>query len=185
MTEILINGIETLKSLGPFIIFLVIIIESMIPLIPVGVFMTLNFVILGPFLGFITSWMATIIGCSLAFFICRRGFSKYFYQRVRRHPQFKRLINRISRLKLSHMVIYLAVPFTPAFMFNLGCGLTAVSYWRFLIACLIGKISLVYFWGYIGISLLESLTNPVVLCEIVGLVLLAYLVSLLIQKIFI
>lgn len=182
LEEILINTIELFKTLGPLIISLVIVIESVIPIIPVGIFVALNIIILGTFWGAILSWVASLLGCSLSFYICRKGLSKYLYQYVEKRPKFKTLMNKISNLKVSHMVLYLAVPFTPAFMFNLACGLTKVPYRRFLVACLIGKVTLVYFWSYIGCSIMDSIRNPIILLEIVIVTLLAYMISLLVQK---
>jgi uncharacterized membrane protein YdjX (TVP38/TMEM64 family) len=180
--DILIKTIDILRELGPIIIFLVIVIESIMPIIPVGVFITLNIIILGPVLGFIISWIATNLGCILSFYICRKGFSSYLYRKVKDRPKFNQIMDNISNMKLSHMVLYVAVPFTPAFMFNFACGLTKVPFQRFLIAILVGKISLIYFWGYIGTSLIESIKNPLILLEVIITVLLAYMVSLLVQK---
>ena len=46
----------------------------------------------------------------------------------------------------------------------------------------LGKISLVYFWGYIGTSLIESLKNPIILIRIFFLVLVMYIISQFVNK---
>ena len=45
-----------------------------------------------------------------------------------------------------------------------------------------GKIFLVLFWGYIGTSLIESINNPVIIIKIVVIVLVAYIVSKILNK---
>ena len=47
---------------------------------------------------------------------------------------------------------------------------------------MIGKISLVYFWGYIGVSLIDSLKNPYVLVKVLVLVFVVYIISYIVNK---
>ena len=42
---------------------------------------------------------------------------------------------------------------------------------------MIGKIPMVYFWGFIGKSLIESITDPYTLAQIAVMLILAYLAS--------
>ena len=53
---------------------------------------------------------------------------------------------------------------------------------KFIVALLIGKIGLVYFWGYIGTSLVESLKNPIILVKIVIILLVTYIISKLLKS---
>ena len=54
---------------------------------------------------------------------------------------------------------------------------------KFLIATIIGKISLVYYCGFVGTSILESFSNPVVLIKIIILLLFTYVLSKIVNKI--
>ena len=49
-------------------------------------------------------------------------------------------------------------------------------------AIMIGKISLVLFWGFIGTSLIDSLKDPVILIKIIILVVGAYIISKIFSK---
>ena len=53
---------------------------------------------------------------------------------------------------------------------------------KFIIALCIGKCFMVYFWGYVGTSLIQSLTNPIIILRIVTLVFIAYIISKAINK---
>jgi len=77
----------------------------------------------------------------------------------------------------------IALPFTPAFLINIVCGLSKMEPKKFLLSILIGKISIVYFWGYVGTGLIESLQNPKIFLEIIIILLVAYAFSRVIQKI--
>ena len=57
-----------------------------------------------------------------------------------------------------------------------------MKYDKFLISSIIGKPFMVYFWGYIGVTLLESLTHPEYLVKIVIMLIVAYVLSMFINK---
>ena len=53
---------------------------------------------------------------------------------------------------------------------------------KFLIALFIGKTSIVYFWGYVGTSLLESFTDIMVIIKVGLLLVLAFFLSKFLEK---
>ena len=88
----------------------------------------------------------------------------------------------LSEETLIQLFLIMALPFTPAFAVNIGAGLSDIEPKKFFAALIVGKLPLVYFWGFIGKSLLESLTDPYTLAQIVVMLILAYLVSKLVNK---
>ena len=76
----------------------------------------------------------------------------------------------------------MAMPFTPAFAINIGAGLSEIDAKKFFAALMVGKISMIYFWGFIGKSLLESISDPYTIAQITGMLILAYLVSKVVNK---
>ena len=161
--------------------FLLIIVESIIPVLPLAVFIALNVITFGSVFGFIISWLATVIGCMLAFFICRKLKNKYEkkYKDNKSISKFKKYLNKIS---YSNLVLLLALPFTPAFAINIGAGLSDIDSKKYFSALIIGKFPMVYFWGFIGKTLLESITDPYTIAQIVIMLILAYLVSKVVNK---
>ena len=81
-----------------------------------------------------------------------------------------------------NLVLLIAVPFTPQFAVNIGAGLSKMSRKKFFAALIIGKLPLVYFWGFIGKSLLESITDISTLAQIGFMLLIAFLVSKIANK---
>ena len=78
-----IENIQYLESTSPQILSIllgmsVIILESMIPILPLALFIALNMLLFGYLQGFIMSWMATCIGCFISFTIVRYGLKKPF-----------------------------------------------------------------------------------------------------------
>lgn len=163
--------------LGIFIIIL----ESILPMLPLGLFVAFNVVIFGNVLGFFMSWGATLIGCSLSFFIFRK-IRKKIDNYIERKPKFKNVMENINKISFSNLVIIMAFPFTPAFSINIGAGLSNIPYKKFIMAASIAKVSIVYFWGYIGSTFIESMTDPGVLIKLGIIFLIAFLLSKFVTK---
>lgn len=174
--------LNNLGIYGPILGCILIIFESILPILPLFVFITLNFMAFGTILGFIISWVFTIIGCLLSFFLFRKKISNWFTKKISNKKEITKLMNIISKIKLEQLTLIIAVPFTPAFLVNIAAGLSKMSFKKYLIAIIIGKIFLVFFWGFVGTSLVQSLTNPVALIKVVILVLIAYIISKLVNK---
>ena len=178
------NVTTWLVSFGPIAGVILILLESVLPMLPLSVFITLNMVSYGKFLGFIISWLATVAGCMSSFFLFRYFFQKKLYRFINKKDseQLKKIMKAISTINFSNLVVLIALPFTPAFLVNIAGGVSKIKVKKFFLAILIGKIIMVYFWGYIGTSLLESLTDIMVLIKVVALLLGAFIVSKIIEK---
>jgi len=174
MEQIINQVIENLEQLvissppylGVLIGMFVIVLESMLPMLPLAVFIALNMVLFGNLAGFVMSWVATIIGCILMFIISRKYFSNFFERKTKNSKKVKNLMNIINKMEFSTLVIITALPFTPAFLINIAAGLSKMSYKKFILNILISKIAVIYFWGYIGTTFLESLNDMSVLVKL-------------------
>ena len=178
------NSTTILTSIGPIAGVLLIILESILPMLPLSVFITLNMISFGSFFGFLISWISTIIGCMLSFTLFRYFFQKKLYRFIKRKEQdkFAGIMKTISNIKFSNLVILIAIPFSPAFFINIAAGVSKIKTEKFFLAAIIGKMVMVYFWGYIGTTLLESLTDITVLFKIAFLLVLAFFVSKIVEK---
>ncbi len=167
---------------GPILGCFCILIESILPILPLFVFITINFLVFGSIVGFIISWIFTVLGCLMSFFLFRKIIKNWFDNKTKDKKQLNKVMHTINKVKLEQLTAIIAVPFTPAFLVNIAAGLSKMSFKKFFIALCIGKIFLVLFWGFVGTSLLQSLTHPIALLKVVILVLLAFIVSKIINK---
>ena len=175
--------ITNLGVWGPIIGCLGITIESMLPILPLFVFITLNFLAFGNILGFVISWIFTCLGCFLSFLLFRKKIQTWIYKRIHKKGLIsKETMDIIASLKFEQLVTIIAMPFTPAFLVNIVAGLSKMSYKKFISSLLIGKIFLVYFWGFVGASLVDSIKNPIYLVRVLILLLIAYVFSKVINK---
>lgn len=174
--------VENLGLWGPFLGCLFIIIESIIPILPLSIFITLNFLAFGNIFGFIISYLCTVIGCMISFVIFRDGVQTLFERRLRNKSAVDKIMNVIDKLKFEHLVLLITVPFLPAFAINIAAGLSKMNLKKYLSALFIGKAFFVYFWGFVGTGILESLTNPGYLVKVVLIIVVAYILSRFMSK---
>ena len=169
--------------LSIFIGVFLIILESIIPALPLALFIAINIIAFGNLFGFIISWISTIIGCSISFWTFRK-LKKKIFKKVKKDNTILKIMRKIGNMEFSHLVIITAMPFTPAFSINIASGLSEISYKKFLFMLMIAKLSIVYFWGFVGTTLIESITDITVIIKILFLILITFVLSKIVMKYF-
>ena len=182
--EFIMSTIDALGVYGPLLGCIFIILESIIPPLPLFVFITINFVAFGKILGFIISWVCTCIGCMLSYYLVKRFLRNWIVDKIKNINLLTKCMNYIENLSLSKVTVILSIPFTPAFMINVAAGLCNMDFKKYMTAILISKIFLVYFWGVVGTGLLESLHNPTSIITVIVMMGVAYIFSVIIKKMF-
>ena len=154
----------------------IVILESILPFLPLAVFIAINIIAFGSLPGFIISYVSTIIGCTLSFYLVRH-FRKY-----NKFKKLQSLIHKLENFNFPSLVVITAVPFTPAFSINIAAGLSKIPYKKFLFVLMIAKLSIIYFWGFIGTTLLESITDITVITKILIILLVTFILSKIVMK---
>ena len=157
---------------GIFIVFL----ESIFPILPLGVFVSLNVITFGSVVGILISWLGTVLGSFFSYWLCTK-LGKKFEKKYEKHPKVNEYRKKVDKLSIPSLAILIAIPFTTQFAINIAAGLSKMKKKKLLIDIIIWKLPMVYFWGFIGKSLLESITDISVLAQIAFMLLLAFLVS--------
>ena len=70
--------IEYSGTIGALVGCFLILIESIFPVLPLVAFITINFLVFGKLVGFLLSWIFTILGCIISYFIFKKGFGNKF-----------------------------------------------------------------------------------------------------------
>lgn len=183
--EIIENAIDYVTSYmqhgGVSIGILLVLLESLLPVLPLGVFIALNINAYGIILGVIISWLSTCLGCYLSFLLFRILSRKLLYNLLKK-KNIKQVVKRIEKIEFSNLVVLIALPFTPAFLINIASGISNMSKKKFIYAILLGKIFMVIFWGCVGKSLLESVTDIKTIIIVSIFILVAYVLSKFINK---
>ncbi len=182
LSNFIYDAIDLMGIYGPVLSCLLILIESIFPVLPLGVFITINFLAYGHLVGFIISWIFTVLGCLISFYIFRRGVSGWFSRLTKDKDTLNNLMLKFNNITLPELTVIIAIPFTPAFLVNIAAGLSNMDFKKFFTSILIGKLGLVYFWGYIGTSVVESFQNPMVLIKIAVILIITYIISVVLKK---
>lgn len=189
--DVIINGfvnnvVNYMQLSGPCLGFVMVVLESIFPFLPLCVFIAFNVEAFGMILGFLISLSATIVGCLLSYyffrFIAGNKIDKYINKNKKKKEKLNKIVKTIRDIKFSTLVVIMALPFAPAFLINIACGLLNVKFKKFFLALLISKNVIVYFWGFIGTSILDSFMDIGDLMKVILLLLVAFIVSKLVMK---
>lgn len=175
---------------APILSCLLIFLEGILAFLPLFVFVTVNILSLttligafwGSVFGVILAWLFSTLGSYTTFWFVRKVLNKPFRKRIVKRKKISKFMNIIDNLKYSHLVLITSIPFSPSFFINLGAGLSKVNSKKYLCALIIGKFVEMIFLGYVGVSLVECLTNPVALIKVAIIVIVGYLISLIVNK---
>lgn len=172
----------TLLQNGGFIFgFILILIEAFIPILPLGVFITLNINAFEFLFGFMLSWFSTVIGSYIAFLLFYYLSEKYISKILRRF-KIKKIITKIKKINFSNLVILISLPFTPSFAINIAGGVSRISKKKYLLSLIIGKFFTVMFWALIGKSIIDSITNIKTIIILGIFILIAFIISKIVSK---
>lgn len=190
MVENILNYIDTLadtlKILGPMAGFFLILLESAFPILPLGIFVAFNFQSFGILVGFIISYFATCLGCIASYYLFRTFLSDFYYRRIKGRSKLRKKFKKQSKsfkdIKFSSLVILMSLPFTPASLINIISGLNKVPHRKFIAAVFISKVFIIYFWGFVGKSFLESLADIKIIIILCLILIFAYVISKIVSK---
>ena len=178
------NSTEFISNGGILVGFFLVFLECFIPALPLSVFIALNVNAFGFIPGILISWIATCLGsfiCYSFFSYLGRRLSKKFLKK-KTVKKVRRAIKKFEKISFTGLVLVITLPFTPSFLINILGGLTEIKREKFMFALLIGKLFAVIFWGYIGKSFIESLTDLKSLIYIFVTLLIAYIISKIVSK---
>ena len=181
-----INYIVSLfESIGPAGGFLLIMLESVLPPLPLGVIVGFNMISFGKFFGFILSYIATICGCILSFILFRYFFKGKFINKFskKNRESINKWKDKLSNIKMPTLALLVALPVTPSFAVNIAAGLSDMSLRKFFISICIGKPAMLFFYGYIAVSVMESLKDPMNIVRVIALMIGVYIISKIIEKV--
>lgn len=176
-TEVISNG-------GILFGMLLIMIESFIPVLPLSVFIALNTHTFGLLPGILMSWVSTCIGCYISYLIFYYVSNNIIYKYLSKKTRNKidKAVDKFQNISLANLTVIITLPFTPAFLINILAGVSGMSKKKYIVAVVIGKIFMVSFWGYIGKSFVESMTDISAIIVMSIMIIIAYALSKLIGK---
>jgi len=152
--------IDEYAAFGPLAAIFLPMIEAFLPFLPLFVFVMANANAFGLGLGFLYSWMGSVIGAFLVFFIFRKFGQKRFLAFVNNHRQVIRFVDWVDRKGFSLLFLLLCFPFTPSSVVNIVSGLSKVSFYQYGLAVMAGKMVMIFSISYIGHDIPSLFNHP-------------------------
>lgn len=176
-TNLILNG-------GLVIGIILIILESFLPILPLGVIVALITNAYGLFFGIIVSWISNCIGCYLVYSvfsnITEKLYNKILSKKIKEKVNLG--IKKFNEISLPTLAAIIALPFTPSFLINILSGVSRINRKKYLVALTIGKIFMISFWAYIGKSFIESMSDLKTIITILVMLLMTYIISKIVSK---
>ena len=180
--DILDNWLSTAGYWGGLVCCALILIEPLLPFLPMFIFVTINLLVFGYILGFILSYVCSVLGCALFYVIVHKLFSKKAHKFYKDRKKINGLMTKYKNLRFETLTTIISMPFTPSIMINLFAAVSGMSFKKYITAEIIAKIFITIFWGFIGVNLIKCFENPKYLLIIAFMLLCGYLLSKLINK---
>lgn len=182
LNTLLNNYLQQAGLWGGLVCCALIIIEPLLPFLPMFIFVTINLLVFGYVVGFILSYVCSVLGCALFYVVVKKLLSKKAYKFYSDKKRLNELVKRYKNMKFETLTTIISLPFTPAFMINLFAALSDMPFKKYITAEIVAKIFITIFWGFIGVNLIKCLTNPKYLIVILIMLLCGYLISKIINK---
>lgn len=152
--------IETFKSFGIFIAFLLPFIEAFIPFLPIILFVIANVNAYGLLIGFLISWAGTVTGSYFVFLILRLISKKKFMKRVVEQKKVVKFIKWIDSHGFGPLFILLCFPFTPGALVNMVSAFSNISKQVYLLALILSKAIMIFTLSFIGADINSFFESP-------------------------
>lgn len=157
------NNYEELKlflkskgKLALFIIYFLQILQVVIAFIPSDFINLSSGYILGPYIGFIISYLGLVSGTIIAFYISR-FFGKEIVLKLVKEETLNKISNKVSsNMSVTNIFILSIIPFMPRDVLVYALGLTNIKPKKFLLPYLLARIPLVLILSITGDTLFKN-----------------------------
>lgn len=157
------NNYEELKlflkskgKLALFIIYFLQILQVVIAFIPSDFINLSSGYILGPYIGFIISYLGLVSGTIIAFYISR-FFGKEIVLKLVKEETLNKISNKVSsNMSITNILILSIIPFMPRDVLVYALGLTNIKPKKFLLPYLLARIPLVLILSITGDTLFKN-----------------------------
>ncbi|RFU62144.1 TVP38/TMEM64 family protein [Peribacillus glennii] len=158
--ENILDIIQKYRSFGPIPGLLLPLLEAFLPFLPLVVFVLANASAFGLWLGFLFSWLGSVTGAMLVFFIFRKYGQKRLLRFLLKNRQVQRLMNWVDRHGFGPLFLLLCFPFTPSAVINVVAGLSKISPFQYALAVLAGKMVMIFTISFVGYDIVSLIHKP-------------------------
>jgi uncharacterized membrane protein YdjX (TVP38/TMEM64 family) len=144
----------------------VMIIQNTFTVIPLILVITLNITFFGFLLGFLWSWVTSILAAIVIFFLVRYLFQSWLLNKVD-----EKLVEKIEKKGFIYVFEARIFPFVPTSLVNILAGVSSINFTSFLLGTLIGNFIYFFVLALIPAGFLSSSVNEYLMGGIILLIL--------------
>ncbi len=167
---------------GGVICCLLILVEPLLPFLPMFIFVTINLLVFGYVIGFILSYIFAVLGCLLFYVVVSKLFRNKAYKFYKDKKNLNKLMEKYKNMKFETLTTIISLPFTPGVMINGLAALSGMPLKKYMTAEIIAKIFITIFWGFMGVSLIKCLKDPKYLIIIFVMLISGYIISKIVNR---
>lgn len=159
--ENILELIQKYRSFGPVPGLLLPFLEAFLPFLPLVVFVLANASAFGLWFGFLFSWLGSVAGAMLVFFIFRKYGQKRMLRFLHKHEKVQKLMDWVDRHGFGPLFLMLCFPFTPSALVNVVAGLSKISPVQYGLAVLAGKMVMIFTISFVGYDIVSLIQKPI------------------------
>lgn len=159
--ENILELIQKYRSFGPIPGLLLPFLEAFLPFLPLVVFVLANASAFGLWFGFLFSWLGSVAGAMLVFFIFRKYGQKRMLRFLHKHEKVQKLMDWVDRHGFGPLFLMLCFPFTPSALVNVVAGLSKISPVQYGLAVLAGKMVMIFTISFVGYDIVSLIQKPI------------------------
>jgi uncharacterized membrane protein YdjX (TVP38/TMEM64 family) len=141
---------QRIESFGIFAPIFLAMLESIIPALPLVIIVILNVNIYGLGVGFLTSYVGTMLGATIMFLFYRTISFYGLHEKLHKFKAIDKTINWVNNQRPIVIIVLSMLPSTPSSFMNLAFGLAQYSKRKYLISIAIGKVFMIALFAFFG-----------------------------------
>lgn len=162
-------------ALMPIAAFMIAALQAIVPAVPFVILCTANGVMFGLAGGILLTWLGTLTGATILFYIARRLGYAWAAKRYQQNN-----LKKIKNMNGYHGFLLILglrlLPYFPASLINVMAGVSEINYWWFFSASAIGKLPFIIGYTVLGYNLLHTKNYTLGIIIMVMLLVIPYLV---------
>lgn len=158
--EQIIYNLQDHRLIASVVSFFIVILETFVPILPLVAIVGANAFVLGLWLGFLTSWIGSVLGSTVLFLLS----SKFSHTKLFEKFSGKKVDNVTRWIKKqSFTMIFIAYlcPFIPDFLVTISSGISDMKLSNFLPGMVLGKFIMFILISYVGNDIQNFFTEPI------------------------
>lgn len=165
------------RELGIIIPFILALVESFIPALPLIGIVAINISAHGFLIGFLTSYLGNVFGSFIVFMFFRAIIKPYFLDRFYHGQRLAKILHWVEKQNPFFLFVLSCLAFTPSAFINMSFGLSGYKKRQFFSSVAFGKLIMILSLSLFGHSLLQIQNQPIYIGLSLAFIVIVYFLS--------